>query len=324
VLVLTIAVIVVVVSFAHQPLFGSDGNAAAFGQPLTLWMAGSGAGERAAVVAEQAASCWDLKGRAAGVGVLPGGSASAVAHFFARVHGESDELLVITSTTLADIAHERGNAVGSEEDRERAQRAANLLAGAAPVAVLASDPLEFAVRADSPVRKTAQVLSLMRQWTAGPLFDVSANAWLRGNLASLVLLAGLRGEVPYGVFDSSSEALASLGAGQGEVALAPRSAIRQEMHADKLRELPWPAPAGLGPRAWVAVLAPAGISASELANLRAQAHSLCAGAVWARLLRTDGLAPAPSASVPLGRFVRIGMGDSSQLQTLAAKVMRDY
>jgi hypothetical protein len=323
-IVLTITTVVVVLSFARQPLFGSDGSASAFGQSLTLWIAGGDAGERVSTVAEQAASCWDAKGRAATVGVLPGTSAAAVAGFFERVRGRPDELLLITSTTLGDIARDRSDALLPEESREQAQRAAGLLASAAPVAVLASDPLALAVRADSPIHTTAELLALMRRWPARPLFDIASNTWLQGNLAELVQSAGLRGEVPYGVFKSSKEALASLDAGEAQVALASRSAIREAVRGDRLRELPWPASGAAAPRAWLAILAPAGLAPGKLASLRAQARGLCAGAVWTRLLRHDGLAPVAPSTVHLGTFVRQGMAEAMRMQALAGQIMRDY
>src|ERR1700742_1315037 len=94
VVVLTAAVVVVVLSFARQPLFGSDGSLDAFGRPLTLWIAGSGGGGRVETVAQQAASCWQEGGRTASVGVLHGDSAGAVAGFLEHSHGSSDELLL--------------------------------------------------------------------------------------------------------------------------------------------------------------------------------------------------------------------------------------
>lgn len=323
VLVLTIAVVVVVLSFARQPLFGSDGDASTFGQPLTLWIAGSDAGERVSSVAEQAASCWDLQGRTATVGVLPGNSSEAVANFLEHGRHRTNELLLITSTTLGDIARDRADALLPEEGREAAQRASRLLGGAEPVAVLASDPIALAVRASSPIRTTEQLLTLMRQAPAKPLFDVASNTWLQGNLASLVDSAGLHGEVPYAVFDTSKEALESLRTGEAQVALAPRSTIQEAVSSRKLRELPWPA-AGPAPRAWLAVLAPSGLNTKQLTKLRTQAQGLCAGAVWTRLLSEDGLSPVAPSAFNLSTFVRQGLAEATRMQALASRIMRDY
>src|SRR5580693_6610569 len=125
-IVLTVVVAIVIVNFAQRPLFGGDGEASGFGRPLTLWVAGAKAGGQAEAVARQAASCWQVGGRPVSVGVLPGGSASAVADFLDRVHRTPNDLLLVTSTTLSDIAYEARDALASES-RERARRAARLL-----------------------------------------------------------------------------------------------------------------------------------------------------------------------------------------------------
>jgi hypothetical protein len=320
--VLVVAVVVVVVSFAQRPLVGDDTQASGFaGPPLTLWVPESGS--ETAAVAAQAASCWQMNNRAATVGVLPGGSAASVADFLSRSRRQSNQLLLITSTTLAEVAHDGGDPLLPEEPRERAQQAAHLLADAAPIAVLASDPLALAVPASSHIRIVAQLLSLVSD-SAQPVFDVAANTWLRGNLAALVQNMGLHGLLPYRVFNSSREAVASLDAGDAQVLVAPHSAIRTDLSRGVLRELPWPGPGHSAPRAWIAILAPAGLPAHDVAALRRQARSLCSGAVWAKLLREDGLAPVAPRSVRLTSLVRGGLGEARRMQALATQVMRDY
>src|ERR1700683_1532084 len=69
---LAVAVVVVVLSFARQPLLGGDGEASGYSAPLTLWLPASQAGGQAEAVAQQAAACWDSSRRTATVGVLPG------------------------------------------------------------------------------------------------------------------------------------------------------------------------------------------------------------------------------------------------------------
>jgi hypothetical protein len=133
----------------------------------------------------------------------------------------------------------------------------------------------------------------------------------------------VHGDVPYGVFGSSREALASLGEDEGQVVVAPYSAISADLHDGRLRALPWPAADGRAPRAWLAILAPGGLRASEIAALRAQARGLCAGATWARLLRVDGLRPV-SPGTKLRSFVPEAIREAARLQSVAARVLRDY
>jgi hypothetical protein len=323
-IVLFVAVVVVVSSFARQPLLGGDGEASGYSAPLTLWLPASQAGGQAEAVAQQAAACWDSSQRAATVGVLPGNSSAAVIDFLSRTHGASADLLLVDSTVLSDIAHDSIDTPASEAG-ESAQRAVRLLARTQPIAVLGVDTLALAVRASSPIHTTAELLSLMRQDPSRPLLGVAEDTWLQGNLAALAQSADLHGEIPYSAYHSSREAVVSLDAGEVEVVVAPHSALRADLRGGRLRELPWPGSAGAPPRAWVAVIAPNGLSSAELSTLRDQARRLCAGATWTRLLRGDGLSPVPpSPPRALERFVRDGVGEASRLQGLAARIVRDY
>jgi hypothetical protein len=322
-MVLTVAVVLVVLSFARQPLLGGDGDASGFGAPLTLWVPSSQAGGQAEAVARQAAACWDSGGRSATVGVLPGSSSTAVADFLSRTHGSSSELLLLTSTTLSDIAHDSIDAPSSEAG-ESAQRAARLLARTPPITVLGVDALTLAVRADSPIHTTTQLLSLMRQDPSRPLLGVAEDTWLQGNLAALAQSADLHGQIPYSAFRSSREAVVSLDAGEVEVVVAPHSALYEDLRSGRLRQLRWPNSDGTPPHAWVAVVAPTGLSTAELATLRSQARRLCAGTSWTRLLHGDGLSPISSSRHRLDSFLRKGIGEASQLQSLAARTVRNY
>jgi tripartite-type tricarboxylate transporter receptor subunit TctC len=320
---LTIAVIAVVASFAYQPLFSGDDEASGFSHPLTLWVAGGETGGQAEAVARQAAACWQFGGRSVTVGTLPGGSATAVADFLDRVHRAPDELLLVTSTTLSDIAHDVQD-TSAPELRERAQRAARLLDGAAPVALLGGDSLTLTVRAGSPIRSTAQLLALMRTLPSRPLVGVAEDTWLQGNLAALAQSAGVHGAMPFSVFRSSREAVVSLDAGEAEVVVAPYSVVSGDLRDGRLRELPWPARRDATPRAWVAILAPLGLDAGELATLRHQARELCPGGAWQRLLRVDGLTPIQPGRASVANFMHDGVNEATRLQTLAARIVRDY
>jgi hypothetical protein len=316
---LTIVVVVVVFNFARQPLSGGDGQAAGFVHPVTLWVAGGASSGLAEVVAQQAAGCWEGDGHMAQAAEIPGSSSTAVAGFLTRVYDKPEDLLVITSTTLSDIAHDRGAAAFSEP-HERAQTAARLLTDAAPIAVLGSDPLVLAVRSGSAIHTDAQLLAQMRVTTTRPLIGVARDSWLQDNLAALVNGSGLARKLPYAVYGSSHEAITSLEAGEVEVVLAPANAI----HAGRLRELPWPSWSGGPPRAWVAIVGGPGLSARTVARLRARARSLCSGAGWTQLLHGDGLSPMTLGTGQLARFVRTGVRETDRLQTIATHIVRDY
>lgn len=322
-IVLTVAVLVVVLSFARQPLLGGDNEASGFTPPLTLWLAGPQTGGEAEALAQQVASCWSQAGRPVTVGVLPGSSSTAVTDFLDRVHHAPGDLLLITSTTVSNIAHDRA-AMELSVAGERGQRAARLLNDASPVAVLASDRLALAVRSSSPIRATDQLLELMRHESSRPLLGVAQNTWLDGNLAVLAQYAGLRGQVPYSAFGSSREAVVSLEAGEVEAVIAPQSALRHEASDDRLRELPWPSASGAIPRSWVAIVAPNGLSSTELTTLRAQARHLCSGATWTTIVRGDGLLPAAPSQPALAGFVRKDLSEEGLRQELAARIVRDY
>lgn len=322
--VLTAAVVLVVLSFARQPLLGGEGEASGFSAPLTLWLPASQAGSQAEAVAQQAAACWDGSGRPATVGVLPGSSSAAVSDFLSHTRGASADLLLLTSTTLSEIAHDNIDTPSSEAG-ESAQRAVRLLARTPPIAVLGVDALTLAVRAGSPIHDTAQLLALMRRDPSRPLLGVADDAWSQGNLAALAQSANLHGQIPYSAFRSAREAIVSLDAGEVEVVVAPHSALHGALHDGQLRELPWPSGGGTTPpHAWIAVVAPTGLSTTELATLRSQSRRLCAGVSWTRMLRGDGLSPASPSRPQLDRLVRDGIGEANRLQSLATRIVRNY
>jgi LysR substrate binding domain len=320
-IVLTVAVGLVIANFAQGPLFGNDGEASGFTRPLTLWIAGGETGSQTESVARQVAACWELGGRSTSVGVLPGSSTSAVVDFLGHRDRTPDQLLLLTSLTLADIAHEARETAGSEA-RERAQQATRLLADSPLVSLLGSDPLTLAVRADSPLRSTGQLLALMRERSSQPLIGIAEDTWLQGNLAALAVDAGVGGEMPFDAYRSSREAVVSLDAGEIGVVLAPRIALARDIQDGRLRALSWPGAAT--PRAWVALLAPRGLDAIQLASLRQQADGLCAGGTWQRMLRGDGLTPQEPRHTVAVSFVHDGLAEATRLQALAAQIVRDY
>lgn len=324
---LVAAIALVIASFAQHPLFGGDGEASGFGRPLTLWVASGEAGSQTEAVAHQVAACWDLDGRSVSVGVLPGSPTSAVVDFLRRRHRAPDELLVLTSTTLAEIARAEGDAPASEA-QERARQAASLLSRAPAVALVGSDPLTLAVRANSSLHGTAQLLALLRGQPSRPLVGIAESAWLQGNLALLARSAGVQGQMPFSSFRSSREATASLGSSDVHVVLAPRSALSGELRDGNLRTLSWPGTSPRrrsdGPQGWMALMAPRGLNPAQLSGLRRQAGALCGHRTWRRLLRADGLTPAAGGSAVPGGFVMRGLAEATRLQGLAARIVREY
>lgn len=321
-IVLTVAVAVVVFSFARGPLTGTGGAAAAFGHPLTLWVAGEEAGATEAL-AQQTASCWQQRGHQADVGILQGDSTQAVDEFLDRARGSSGELLMLTSSTLSQIAYDALRPAGSPA-RASAQVAARWLLEATPVAVLGRDSTALVVRADSPLHTTAELLELMREHSSRPVLGVAAEAWLEGSLAALAQRAGVEGAMTFSSYHSSREAVASLASGQAGAVLAPRIAVAPGVAAGGLRALPWPTGSGAGARGWVALLAPAGLSPGTVATLRRQASGLCRGEGWRQRLREAGLTPTHAAPTSLRHLIRGGLGEADRLQALAERLVRDY
>lgn len=318
-IVLLVVVGLVLANFVQRPLFGGDGEASGFEHPLTLWVTGGEADSQTRSVARQVAACWQLGGRPVSVGVLPGSSTAAVADFLRRARHTPENLLLVTSTTLADVARDERAAPGSET-RERAQQTARLLAQAPPVSLLGSDPLTLAVSSSTDIHTTERLLALMRERPAEPFIGIAEDSWLQSNLAKLAQIAGVQGRLPFDAYRSSRLALASLSAGETGVVLTQRSSLTRVVSEGRVRTLPWPGVTP--PHGWDALLAPRGLNATQITTLRRQAGALCPDGTWQRLLRTDGIAPARSGSVPQLSFVRDGLDEATQQQALAARIVR--
>lgn len=322
-IVLTIAVALVVFSFARGPLTGSGGTASAYGHSLTLWVAGGESAGEAETLARQVASCWQLGGRNAGVSVLSGDSVEAVGDFLHRARASPGELLMLTSATLSEIAYDALRPPGSAA-RVRAQAAAQRLLETTPVAVLGQDSTTLAVRSDSAIHTTEQLLGRLRERQLRPVLGVASEAWLEGSLAALAQSAGVQGAMPFSSYRSSREAVASLATGGAEAVLAPRSALAPRLKHGGLRALAWPATSGASGQGWVAILAPSGLSPDAVAALRQQASTLCGGGGWRQRLREDGLSPARTDPASLRHLIRGGLGEANRLQVLAEHTVRNY
>ncbi|MCL2769647.1 MAG: hypothetical protein FWD42_06000 [Solirubrobacterales bacterium] len=317
---LAVAVALVIANFAQQPLLGNDGEASGSQQPITLWVASADPSAEAQHVVQQAASRWDTPTRAASAEVLPGGSLEGVARFLERVRGDPRALLVLSSSTLAEIAWARARAPDSETSL-RAQGVTGLLERAPVIAVVAADPLLLAVPRDSPLRSLQGLSSAAERSLATPFFSVAQDRFQTSNLAALVARYGLSGRIPYSVAASAHEAILDTEFGHASVALAPRSEIGAELRAGRMRALPWPRGQGRTPESWIAILGPTGLSPSQVASLRAQARRLYGGAAWDAVVRGDGLAPVSLGRAALGGFVAQRLARTILLERAAARKM---
>ncbi len=318
--VLLAVIALVVANFAQGPLLGGDGDASGFAQPLTLWVASTDPSDEAERVVQQAASRWDTPTRLASAEVLPGGSVEGVLSFLDRIHGDPRDLLVVSSTTLADIAYDRAQPQLSEVSR-RARQAARLLRSAPPIAVVSADALLLAVPRDSPL-KDIQGLSSADFQPATPMFSVADDSWETSNLASLVERYGLTGRIPYSAVSSPRDAVVDTNAGRASVVLAPRSEIRRELRAGRMRRLPWPRGQGSAPETWIAIMGSTGLSPSRVASLRIEAHKLYDSPVWHDELRRDGLSPVSLSAAALRGFINTKLSEAEHLQGTAARVVR--
>lgn len=301
--VLLAAIAAVVVNFVSAPT--SNGSLGAFARHLTLWVANAQADPQAEDVAQTLAGYWTLGSRASTVGLLPGSTAAAVTRFVDASGAEASEnLLVLTSTTLSDITPPHGR---------------GLVATHAPVvALLASDPLELAVSRTSPIHTVAEMRTALQVAPTRKLFGVASDPWLTGNLAVLVTDLGLRKRLLYKSFPTSASAIAGLQRGYDDMVLAPRDSLQSAVHKRLVRLLPWP---GTAPRAWVALVSSKAVSGKQLQRLRTSARRLAHQPAWRAELVASGLTPVDTTDAELRTFLVKGTGSAQRLQAITARVI---
>lgn len=322
-LVLTAAAVLVVLSFAKGPLSSSSGAASATGKPLTLWVAGGEATGETETLAHQLAACGELGDKSTTVGLLPGGSVEAVEDFLSNAHGVSGELLLLTSGLLSQVVYDAREPADSETG-ELGRATARALRSATPLAVIGNDEVSLAVRARSSIDTTAQLLALARGTPSRPLFGIAAEPWLEGSLATVAQAAGVQGTMPFDAERSIREAVVTLDAGETAAVLAPHSSLVGDVRAGRLRELPWPSWRARAPQSWIAIVAPSGLGAGTVGQLRRQASKLCSAGVWHRRLRSDGLSTASERPGTLHGLIDSGLDEATRTQALAAAIVRDY
>lgn len=309
----------VIVDFAQSPFGSVFSNAVAAPQAhLTLWLAQTETSAPVEVTVHDTAGGLELHGHATTVGALGSGSAHAVVQFFAQ-HRSANELLVVSSDTLADLAQERESALVGEEPLQAAL-AQRLLARAVPIGLLSEDPLAVAVPESSPIHSVSQLMAAMRADPEEHVFAVTEDNWASDSLAALVQAAGVNGVVRYRVFPASEDLPLALSGGSAEVLLAPRSAILPRLGAGRLRTLPWPAGVRPAPT-WVELLAAPGTSGADVGRLRAEIQTLVRSPAWRTLLRRGGQVPAPALSgSSLQGFLASQSADLVSLQQTAARL----
>jgi tripartite-type tricarboxylate transporter receptor subunit TctC len=300
------AVGVLMLNLLRNP--GAGGQSRPLLAPLTFWITDAQADSDTSQLAAAASTHWQLGQAPGSVGMLPGKPAQAIDAFLRRTATPVQapgNLLVLTSTTLSQL--DGGAAAGPT-------------AHASVVAVLATDPLELAVKSSSSLHSVAQALARVRMDPSHKVFGVANDGWLVGNLAALVPGQGLHGRAPYTLYSSSADAIAGLTNGAAQVVLAPRSTLSGALAAHRVRLLRWPH--GRTPQAWIALVAPRGLSTKQLAALRRHGQALTAEPAWRRLLRADGLRPADVAPPQLTAFLRDQLRDARRLHALTARFVQ--
>lgn len=307
----------------HHPFLGDTGDAAIVDAHLTLWVPGTEAGGPSESVARQAAASLQLTGRPATVKVLrQGGAAGAVTRFLGDGpdHARPDDLLVVSSATVADLARGRGDALFGGV-ATAAGEAEDALKHARPVAVLAEDALQLAVRPDAKVRSGTALSADLRARPGAHVVAIEGDAWTKAQLGRLVQHAGVPGRVAYRAYPSGAEAALGLAAGEADVVLAPRSELKAEVVAGHLRVLAWPSGAGAAPHAWTALLEASGLKAGQHARIADELRRLANDPQWRRALRATGrTVPAEAARVGAPSSITTRSGASVPKDFLLRKV----
>ncbi|HEY2477948.1 MAG TPA: hypothetical protein VGI17_04395 [Solirubrobacterales bacterium] len=305
-----------VADFVRSPFSAPRGAAAVRPAAVTIWAPAGEAGDESGPVLVDAAAGLELGGHRTVVKTLPGGSAQALISFLSRRRPGRGQLLAITSTTLADLAHDRRETLvpGAAEEAALARA---LLRRSKPVGMLASDRLELAVERGSSIRNGAELVASLAAAPGEQLFGIDDDTFSRDQLAALVEGAGIDGEVHFSVFQSSSDASEAIATGAAEAVLAGRPALRH----GRLHTLGWPLPTP-PPRAWVALVARPAVDAGQLDTLREWVAALQADPHWRANLRGEGRRPAEPGTGALANLIR-HTAPADRLEEIAERVERN-
>ncbi|MGH2939781.1 MAG: hypothetical protein ACRDPE_16850 [Solirubrobacterales bacterium] len=292
----------VVTDFVRSPFSAPRGSAAVRRVAVTIWAPAGEAGDESGAVLNAAAAWLDLGGHQTVVKSIPGGSAQAVISFLSHGRPGDGRLLAITSTTLADLAHDRRETLvpGAAEEAALARA---LLRRSKPVGILAAEPLELTVERGSAIRNGAELLGSLTSAPEEQLFGIDDDTFSRDQLAALVEGAGVNGEVHFTVFQSAADAGQAIESGAAQIVLAGRPALLPDIRGGRLRGLGWPLP-GHRPRAWVALVAGPGTAPAALRRLRSWVVTLQTERQWRAHLRTEGRLPAAPGTRALAFALR--------------------
>jgi tripartite-type tricarboxylate transporter receptor subunit TctC len=307
----------VVADFVRSPFSAPRGAAAERPAAVTIWAPAGEAGDESGPVLDQAAAGLELEGHPAIVKSIPGGSAQALISFLSRPRPGHGRLLAITSDTLADLAHDRRETLvpGAAEEAALARA---LLRRSKPIGVLATDPLEVAVERGSPIRSGRELVASLVAAPGEELFGIDDDTFSRDQLAALVEGAGIDGEVHFTAFQSGAGAGAAIESGAAQTVLAGRPALLAGLHHGRLRNLGWPLP-GPAPRAWTAIVAPAGVGGGELHQLREWVAGLQSEPRWRAILRSEGRRPVDPGTAELAGLIR-NSAPADHLEEIAERV----
>jgi tripartite-type tricarboxylate transporter receptor subunit TctC len=306
----------VVADFVRSPFSAPRGAAAVRRAAVTIWAPAGEAGDETGSVLNQAAAGLELGGHATSLKTIPGGSAEAVISFLSHPRPGRGQLLAITSTTLADLAHDRRETLvpGAAEEAALARA---LLRRSKPIGILASDPLELAVERGSPIMNGSELVASVAAAPGEQLFGIDDDTFSRDQLAAFVEGAGVDGEVHFTVFQSAGQASEAIGTGTAETVLAGRSALA---HA-RLRQLGWPLHTPQ-PRSWVALIARPSVDAADLETLRRWVSDLQREPHFRAHIRAEGRRPADPGTHALASLVR-HTAAADRLEEVAERVERN-
>jgi tripartite-type tricarboxylate transporter receptor subunit TctC len=306
----------VVADFVRSPFSAPRGSAAVRPAAVTIWAPAGEAADETEAVLNQAAAGLELAGHRAVTRAIPGGSAGALISFLSHPRPGRGQLLAISSTTLADLAHDRREKLvpGAAEE---AALARELLRRSKPIGILASDPLEVAVDRGSPIRNGSELVASLAAAPEELLFGIDDDTFSRDQLAAFVEGAGVDGEVHFSVFQSADEASQAIATGTAETVLVGRPAL----HDRRLHALGWPLPTPQ-PRAWVALIARPSVGATELATLRKWVAALQTDPHWRAHLRGEGRNPSAPGTRALAALLR-HTAPADRLEEVAERVERN-
>jgi hypothetical protein len=306
----------VVADFVRSPFSAPRGAAAVRPAAVTIWAPAAEAGDESGAVLSQAAAGLELDGHRAVVKAIPGGSTRALISFLSHHRPGHGQLLAISSTTLADLAHDRHETLipGAAEEAALARA---LLRHSKPVGMLASQPIEVAVDRGSPIRNGSELVASLAAEPGEQLFGIDDDTYTRDQLAAFVEGAGVDGEVHFSVFQSSGEAGQAIAGGSAETVLAGRPALRGQ----RLRTLGWPIP-NPQPHSWVALVARPSVTSTDLTQVRSWIDTLQTEPHWRAHLRAEGRDPADPGLHTLASLIR-HTAPADHLEEVAERVERN-